>query len=68
MNPIDNILRQQKVLVVDGASGSELERKGLDAYGNMAKHWFQTGATVIGGCCRTAPQDIAQIAKWARGI
>ena len=30
MNPIENILCQQKVLVVDGASGSELENKGHD--------------------------------------
>ena len=30
LNPIEDILRRQKVLVVDGASGSELERKGHD--------------------------------------
>jgi homocysteine S-methyltransferase len=30
MNPIETILNQQKVLVIDGASGSELEHKGHD--------------------------------------
>ena len=35
-----------------------------DSYGKMAHHWYQVGATVIGGCCQTAPHDIAQIAGW----
>jgi homocysteine S-methyltransferase len=35
-----------------------------DSFGKMAHHWYQAGATVIGGCCQTAPHDIAQIAEW----
>ena len=34
----------------------------------MAYHWYQVGATVIGGCCQTTPKDIAQIAGWARDL
>lgn len=35
-------------------------------YGEMAYKWYQKGAKLIGGCCKTSPEDIAQIAKWAR--
>ncbi|MBM0065441.1 homocysteine S-methyltransferase [Alkalicoccobacillus gibsonii] len=31
------------------------------------KRWFEAGATVIGGCCRTTPEDIRGIRTWARG-
>lgn len=31
------------------------------------KRWFEAGATVIGGCCRTTPEDIRGIHEWARG-
>ena len=37
------------------------------SYGKMAYTWFQKGARVIGGCCQTTPEDIAQIAQWVRG-
>ena len=35
-------------------------------YGEQSQHWHTLGATIIGGCCRTTPADIAQIAKWVR--
>jgi homocysteine S-methyltransferase len=32
-----------------------------------AMRWAQAGARLIGGCCRTTPQDIAALrARWAR--
>jgi homocysteine S-methyltransferase len=36
------------------------------SYGESARNWFALGARVIGGCCRTTPQDIRAIAAWAR--
>lgn len=36
-------------------------------YGKMAHSWYEKGASIIGGCCQTTPEDIAQIAKWVRG-
>jgi len=36
------------------------------SYGKMAYGWFQKGAQIMGGCCQTTPEDIAQIAKWVR--
>jgi len=36
------------------------------SYGKMAHLWYEKGARVIGGCCQTTPEDIAQIAQWVR--
>lgn len=30
------------------------------------RRWYEAGAQIIGGCCRTTPEDIAGIAAWAR--
>jgi homocysteine S-methyltransferase len=38
------------------------------SFGQDARTWFELGATIIGGCCRTTPQDIAAIAAWARKL
>lgn len=32
-------------------------------YGSMAREWFAAGAHMIGGCCRTRPQHIRQVAE-----
>lgn len=37
-----------------------------EAYGLSAKRWFESGARLIGGCCRTRPEDIKAIAAWVR--
>lgn len=36
------------------------------SYGERARGWFKEGAGLIGGCCRTTPEDIRAIAAWAR--
>lgn len=38
------------------------------SYGEWARNWFEQGAKLIGGCCRTTPQDILEIATWARTL
>lgn len=35
-------------------------------YHQLSQQWYQSGAKIIGGCCRTTPADIRQIADWAR--
>jgi homocysteine S-methyltransferase len=36
------------------------------SFGEYAREWFQAGARLIGGCCRTTPDDIRVIAGWVR--
>ncbi len=44
-----------------GATGSV-------AFGVQAQTWYDNGARVIGGCCRTTPDDIRDLAAWRRGV
>lgn len=37
-----------------------------ESFSKQARGWFEVGARLIGGCCRTTPQDIEGIAAWAR--
>ena len=37
-----------------------------ESFGEEARGWFDAGARLIGGCCRTTPEDIQVIAGWAR--
>ena len=39
-----------------------------DSFGEQAREWYDAGARLIGGCCRTTPQDIRVIASWARDL
>jgi homocysteine S-methyltransferase len=36
-----------------------------DAFGLQSKVWYENGATLIGGCCRTTPEHIREIKSWA---
>ena len=40
----------------------------LNSFGEQAREWYNAGARLIGGCCRTTPDDIGVIASWARDI
>jgi homocysteine S-methyltransferase len=37
-----------------------------ESFSEEAKEWYRAGARMIGGCCRTTPEDIRGIANWAR--
>ncbi|HVF24792.1 MAG TPA: homocysteine S-methyltransferase [Anaerolineales bacterium] len=39
-----------------------------ESFGEQAKKWFEAGAHLIGGCCRTTPEDISVIAGWVRDL
>jgi homocysteine S-methyltransferase len=36
-------------------------------YVMLAKEWQKAGAQLIGGCCKTTPEDIAKLSAWVRG-
>ncbi len=40
----------------------------VESFGEEARVWFNAGARMIGGCCRTTPEDIRVIAAWVRGM
>ena len=37
-----------------------------ESYGCSTQHWHEAGARLIGGCCRTNPEDIKAISDWVR--
>jgi len=37
-----------------------------ESFGGQAREWYEAGARLIGGCCRTTPEDISVIANWVR--
>ncbi|MCY7917388.1 homocysteine S-methyltransferase [Bacillus vallismortis] len=39
-----------------------------EPFGTSARTWHEKGAKLIGGCCRTTPEDIKEIASWARSL
>jgi homocysteine S-methyltransferase len=40
--------------------------KDATGFAESARTWYQAGARVIGGCCRTTPADIHALTTWAR--
>lgn len=38
----------------------------FESFGEHAREWYDAGARMIGGCCRTTPEDISVIAGWVR--
>jgi homocysteine S-methyltransferase len=39
-----------------------VEGSGVKGFDVLAQRWYAAGARLIGGCCRTTPADIAEIA------
>jgi S-methylmethionine-dependent homocysteine/selenocysteine methylase len=39
-----------------------------EEYLAFAKHWYQLGARIIGGCCGIGPEHIALLSQWQKSI
>lgn len=50
----------------DPASKTWGKGSSADQFTSNIRRWHEAGAQLIGGCCRTAPEDITAIAAWAR--
>lgn len=37
-------------------------------YNDRVRTWYESGAQLIGGCCRTKPSDIASLSAWGRKL
>lgn len=75
---VDSLIRQlkevtAKPVIVYPNSGNQYEPQSKTwikmaddvSFVDFAKSWNATGARIIGGCCRTTPADIKEIAAWA---
>jgi homocysteine S-methyltransferase len=47
----------------DAASHCWVSGSGVTEFGEPARRWYAAGARLIGGCCRTTPEDIRKIAQ-----
>lgn len=47
----------------DAAAQCWLPGSGVADFAAAAQHWRSAGASIIGGCCRTTPADIAALAQ-----
>ena len=59
----------QRVVALDGAIGTELERIAratADEYLAHARVWLEAGAGMIGGCCGTRPEEHALAQRLAQ--
>jgi S-methylmethionine-dependent homocysteine/selenocysteine methylase len=52
----------------DGVGWNADASAGARAYLELARHWVDAGATILGGCCGTRAEHIAELARiWADG-
>lgn len=73
---VDDIKKNSiKPVVVYPNSGEEYDAVTKTWHGSSsssgfcegAKIWYEHGASLIGGCCKTSPADIKAISNWFRG-
>ncbi len=50
----------------DATSKTWSEGSSLTPFSANTQRWHEAGAQIIGGCCKTSPEDIAAITAWAR--
>ncbi len=78
---IDSLVEQaqaqtRKPVLVYPNSGEQYDATHKQWHGNpsashfaeQARGWHARGARLIGGCCRTSPEDIAAIHRWASAV
>ncbi len=51
--------------VYDAATNTWHGETSSDAFGLQSRMWFENGATIIGGCCRTTPDHIREVKNWS---
>lgn len=55
-----------KAFVQDNPTAASLSARrdmGPERYGDIAETWVKSGATVVGGCCETGPDHIAELKR-----
>jgi len=78
-NVINSLIKEikgktSKPIIVYPNSGEEYDAtsktwdkpSSTNQFSCSTQRWFDAGAKIIGGCCRTKPEDIKAITAWAR--
>lgn len=50
--------------VYDASTNTWHGETSCDSFGKQSKDWYEAGARLIGGCCRTTPGHIREIKNW----
>jgi homocysteine S-methyltransferase len=50
----------------DASSRCWIGQSDPEEFGRMSKDWFAAGVQIVGGCCRTRPAHIREVALAAR--
>lgn len=50
----------------DAVSGTWMGEESSEDFSASAQGWYTQGAEIIGGCCRTGPDEIRSITGWSR--
>ena len=51
--------------VYDASTNTWHGETSCDSFGLQSKDWYEAGASLIGGCCRTTPGHLREIKAWA---
>ena len=54
--------------IYDAATNTWHGETSCDAFGQQSKIWYENGAAIIGGCCRTTPDHIREVKNWTSQI
>lgn len=52
----------------DYDAGSKSWEGSVAKYEDYVKIWYEAGARLIGGCCRTGPEDIRKVAAFRKSL
>ena len=52
----------------DYDAGSKSWEGSAAKYEDYVKIWYEAGARLIGGCCRTGPEDIRKVAAFRKSL
>lgn len=69
---IQEVTRKPIVVYPNSGETYDVERRDWSgpatsaSFAAEARRWYEGGARLIGGCCRTTPEHIQKIAAWAR--
>jgi homocysteine S-methyltransferase len=76
VGPAIDMLEKKINIIVYPNSGEHFDKdcscwkyeEDMADYSKLAQQWYSKGARIIGGCCRTGPEDIRKISEFRNSI